>query len=881
MRFPSPTSRSLRAMTVRSRSGIRLLTAVLALCLIATTACGSEPDAASQVGVASSLQPTEDGFAFANFPSSSYPEQFDGEELVAMFGADPAVCVDGVAEPCRLTAEAAAFARMVNQSRAAGHCEGLTAVSQARFNARSEPQTVVLPDDEETISAIMRAFATQFVPEVRDEVERWLSTSLDDKIEAVRSSLAGGELTYSLGLYDDDGGHSVLPFAVEYPAADRARIMVYDSNWPGRNRYVDVDLAADTWTFAFAGDSPANDPDPWTGGSAQLDLTDIASRSGSCPFCSSDVGIAKNVLLVRSTDLSWSLATGSDTVSPAEPTTSDGTAVTPFKGQFGGGRAAYDFLASLPTEPSGELAQLTLPGTSSVFALTPAGIAQITSPGNATTPIGVGTDGVASADPAVTLSLAAGNLAVTASGPSARLSTGSGRLTATVTSANGQVVAVDVTPDQPAASVVADATSGAVTVLAQTADGVTQRREIAPDGTETVSIEPTPLNLGSPTWTAPPGLESVPLPMLPPPEARNLNNPTYAADEPYVAPAGSVRVEDTPTTTDPTVTPPSTEPPTTDPPGTAPPTTASSPTTISPLPATQPPATEPPTTDPPETTPPPTTTPPTTAPPPIDPNLELPPLPPSTFGDPPLNVTASSDSPAPVTFSSSNSAIASIDPTGPTSAKITLKGAGSLTIRATQPAVGRFAGATRSRILTIERAQQTPLTLTSSIGLVGASLALSATGGSSGGDVTYALTEGNEGCTVTGNQLRRATTGVCTLTATRAADALYRAVTSAPATFTFVDAIHGTVDEGGTLQLVAPSGTRFASVTFASYGTPQGVPGSFTIGTCHADNSVAVVAGLAVGKSSVAVAASNALFGNPCGGTPKRLAISLALEAIP
>jgi hypothetical protein len=89
------------------------------------------------------MQPQLNGWAFPNFPSATFPDiNFDTSDLVSMFGGGPEVCVDGVAEPCTLTAEAAAWARMVNQARATGHCEGLVALASARFNAAQLPETV-------------------------------------------------------------------------------------------------------------------------------------------------------------------------------------------------------------------------------------------------------------------------------------------------------------------------------------------------------------------------------------------------------------------------------------------------------------------------------------------------------------------------------------------------------------------------------------------------------------------------------------------------------------------------------------------------------------------------------------------------------------------
>lgn len=83
----------------------------------------------------------------------------------------------------------------------------------------------------------------------------------------------------------------------------------------------------------------------------------------------------------------------------------------------------------------------------------------------------------------------------------------------------------------------------------------------------------------------------------------------------------------------------------------------------------------------------------------------------------------------------------------------------------------------------------------------------------------------------------------------------------------------GTAPEGGTVTLTAPAGNIFVSVEFASYGTPNGTCGSFTLGPCHATNSQAIAEAALIGNSTASISANNGLFGDPCGGTVKRLYI--------
>ena len=87
--------------------------------------------------------------------------------------------------------------------------------------------------------------------------------------------------------------------------------------------------------------------------------------------------------------------------------------------------------------------------------------------------------------------------------------------------------------------------------------------------------------------------------------------------------------------------------------------------------------------------------------------------------------------------------------------------------------------------------------------------------------------------------------------------------------------VYGTVNENGTLNLSAPANATITSVSFASYGTPNGSDGNYTIGGCHATNSQTIVESYCVGNNSCSIPATNAVFGDPCGGTPKYLYVKV------
>lgn len=100
-------------------------------------------------------------------------------------------------------------------------------------------------------------------------------------------------------------------------------------------------------------------------------------------------------------------------------------------------------------------------------------------------------------------------------------------------------------------------------------------------------------------------------------------------------------------------------------------------------------------------------------------------------------------------------------------------------------------------------------------------------------------------------------------------------VTVTPQAYVTEGYVWGSVNENGTITLDAPVGKIFTSVAFASYGTPSGSAGNYTLGACHAGTSSSVVSALAIGTSTITVVANNATFGDPCSTFTKALAIKL------
>lgn len=463
----------------------RILALACAALLIASCGGGGGSSSGSATltatNVTAGLNVNPNGFAFANFTAASNPEEFNAEDVVKMFGLSKDVCVGGTM-PCTLVPEAAAFARMVNQARASGHCEGFAVTAEERFTSAAKPSTVSLENKGDITHGLMRTFATQFLKEVVSDTEKWANASLKEKVAALEESFAKKQVDYTLGVYSAEGGHAILPYALEWVNKDVVKIKIYDSNWPGKDRYITVDLKADKWTFAYSGSDPANDPDAWSGGSADMDMTSMASRTtGTCPFCADKSGVQKTILVVRSAALNWSINTPSGTVAPGSAAPS-GLIVRPLRSAAGDPVTTYMVAA-----PSNEQLSFKLPSSTRVTGFTSTAAIQIDTAGSKTGTIDVSDTSVSTDDPNAVLTLADGNLVATSNGIDNSISTDGDALAVALTTKSGQNVKLDVTAETPAIEVRTGQSAGSADyqVLAQTGDNTIEQKSVDASGKET------------------------------------------------------------------------------------------------------------------------------------------------------------------------------------------------------------------------------------------------------------------------------------------------------------------------------------------------------------------------------------------------------------
>lgn len=514
--------------------------------VLAISACsGGGGQSAPQltIPIATELRPTPDGFSFPNFPASATPIGFGDTDLFAMFGAE--ACVDGVSTPCVATAEAAAWARMVNQARVSGHCEGLVVEAADRFVMQASPPTFDLKNDEVVTAGIIRRFATQFFPEVQNERDEWAKRSLREIVNSLGETFKTGATPYVLGVYSPRGGHAVLPYAVEFESDDVAIVRVYDSNWPGKNRFVRMNLATDEWSFSFSAPDPATDTKPWTGKSGDVDLGSNATRDASkCPFCVSGGKALNSFIVIRAADNEWSVTSNGVNY---DQSSASGGGVVQVRPVINGANISpqstnnvRDFVVMLNDNQN---FTVNLESVGSAFIVQPSSISQVTNAGTDPVVVTVADQTIATTGTNTTVTVASADVVVSASGGASNVSIAQGQITATVSNEQGQSASVTASEATPQALVqVAQGTSGAaIVVTTRSSSDEVQVTEISSNGSTSIRPSVEAFNLNTTKSILPAQLEVVTVKdQLPPAAERDVANPNYVIDVKFVSETAEV-----------------------------------------------------------------------------------------------------------------------------------------------------------------------------------------------------------------------------------------------------------------------------------------------------------------------------------------------------
>jgi outer membrane protein OmpA-like peptidoglycan-associated protein/predicted RNA-binding protein with TRAM domain len=242
-----------------------------------------------------------------------------------------------------------------------------------------------------------------------------------------------------------------------------------------------------------------------------------------------------------------------------------------------------------------------------------------------------------------------------------------------------------------------------------------------------------------------------------------------------------------------------------------------------------------------------------------------------TYGDPVFTLSATSTSGLTVAFASTTSGVCTV-----AGSTVTIVTAGTCTIRASQAGDTNYSAASSvDQSFAIAQAAQAGVFLTSTTGTYGSTVALTSSGGSGTGAVTYAVTSaGTAGCSISSTTLSATGAGTCTVTVTKASDTNYLARSSTATTVTI----------GQAAQSIT-----FASLSNATYGDPTfglGATASSGLAVTYAsaDLTICSVSGSTVsivGSGTCTITASQAGNANYSAATavPRSFTIDQAAQA--
>jgi hypothetical protein len=303
-----------------------------------------------------------------------------------------------------------------------------------------------------------------------------------------------------MGLYTPSGGHAVLPYAIEFPKPDVAVVKVYDSTWPGMERFVSIDLAAKMWSFSFSGENPQEDADAWSGKSGGIDLTPMSARtSATCPFCGGNTTVAKSVLLIRSTSDSWSVKTKNGTYSPSSAASVTGVTSRSLRAaSSNSGVKVSEYILYTDAEDF----ELQLPDTSSAYVSNGKSVVQIAASGSKVRkPILFKKNIISVEDTSTTLTVSSDNVVAQVTSNMASINVGAKRLSIDLGGKNAPINVNEASPQ-----IVVRSDQNSPPVITKATNLVTVVPSIVP------ALKPPDVK---------PGLSA--------PSSRDLSNPNYAA----------------------------------------------------------------------------------------------------------------------------------------------------------------------------------------------------------------------------------------------------------------------------------------------------------------------------------------------------------------
>jgi len=230
------------------------------------------------------FKPDPNGFSFENYGSDSGARNLTPADVRALFGDEACAQING--DKIVLTPPARQWMEEVNSTMGNGHCEGMAALSLLFYTGEEDvtkygadtTYDLELEDNGELQSDIARWYATQALDPTESSV---IKKTPNEILGVLEQSMSKDGETYTLGIYKSDGsgGHAITPYAVQEAGNGKFKILVYDNNYPGEARAVNVDSNTNAWSYE-ASTNPEEESELYAGDAKTLtlELTPTSAR---------------------------------------------------------------------------------------------------------------------------------------------------------------------------------------------------------------------------------------------------------------------------------------------------------------------------------------------------------------------------------------------------------------------------------------------------------------------------------------------------------------------------------------------------------------------------------------------------------------------------
>lgn len=279
--------------------------------VLATAGCGGDradtpdllaPDAGEPIhgavgGLDTGFRPNPNGFKFENYGNEGSITNLTAVEMRRLFG--DAACASTAGGGCILTPPVQQWMEQENKGMNVGHCEGMAALSVLFFTRFANPADfgaastweLAIGGNGKLQREIAYWTATQSTSPTEQSVIRQ-GKSPKDILDTLGSALkagAGGE-SYILGIFKKGmrEGHAITPYQIVDKGGGVSSILVYDNNYPGVERSLEIDANANVWRYT-ASTNPQVKDDSYAGDATSytLGLTPSSARTKQqeCGFC--------------------------------------------------------------------------------------------------------------------------------------------------------------------------------------------------------------------------------------------------------------------------------------------------------------------------------------------------------------------------------------------------------------------------------------------------------------------------------------------------------------------------------------------------------------------------------------------------------------------